>query len=175
MNEGGLYCVVREKLGSTGIVKVNTELTRLVYPSNTCNSPSVTSFSIQNYPYLESIEVGDDCFLYVKTVTISDNTLLKTVTIGSNSFTNQKRGYSQTSDRIFTLKNCPQLTEFSVNRYSFSDYSTINLSGFCLSVILILALPSLQLLTFGVLDEESFNFYYASLQLQCESGYTHSS
>ena len=129
MNEGGLYCVVGEKLGSTGIVKVNTELTRLIYPSNTCNSPSLTSFSIQNYPYLESIEVGDDCFMHVQTVLIKNDNSLNSLKIGNNSFTNHKYYHGEDSSRSFSLSNCPQLKSIEMGLFSFSDFSGFSVSS----------------------------------------------
>ena len=129
MNEGGLYCVVGEKLGSTGIVKVNTELTRLIYPSNTCNSPSLTSFIIEKYPYLESIEVGDDCFMYVKGVKIADDVSLKSLIIGNNSFTNHKYSHGEDSSRSFSLSNCPQLKSIEMGLFSFSDFSGFSVSS----------------------------------------------
>ena len=129
MNEGGLYCVVGEKLGSTRIVKVNTELTRLIYPSNTCNSPSLTSFIIEKYPYLESIEVGDDCFMYVKGVKIADDVSLKSLIIGNNSFTNHKYSHGEDSSRSFSLSNCPQLKSIEMGLFSFSDFSGFSVSS----------------------------------------------
>ena len=128
MNEGGLFCVVRS-LVSEKLIEVNTRLTRLVYPSNTCNSPSLTSFIIEKYPYLESIEVGDDCFMYVKGVKIADDVSLKSLIIGNNSFTNHKYYHGEDSSRSFSLSNCPQLKSIEIGLFSFSDFSRFSVSS----------------------------------------------
>ena len=128
MNEGGLYCVVMS-LVSEKLIKINTRLTRLIFPSNTCNSPSITSFSIEKYPYLESIEVGDDCFMHVKTVLIKNDNSLKSLKIGNNSFTSHKYSHGEDSSRSFSLSYCPQLKSIEMGLFSFSDFSGFSVSS----------------------------------------------
>ena len=62
-------------------------------------------------------------------------------------------------NRHFHLKNCERLRELKMGRYSFSDYSVCEIEN----------VPSLEVIEMGELDEESFNFKYASLELKSDS------
>ena len=126
LNQGGLYCSIASFLSSS-VLKVNTKVTRLVYPSNSCNS--LTSFSVVSYPYLEKIEVGDDSFMRVSKVVVENDDSLKEIVIGANSFTNHKYSHGEDSSRTFTLKNCPRLTALSMGRFSLSDFGSFSISS----------------------------------------------
>lgn len=128
LNEGGLYCLLATVV-STSILKVNIKTTKLVYPSNSCMSPSTTSFKIEDYPYLETVTIGDDCFPHVKTVVINNNNALTSISIGANSFTNHRDSYGEDSSRTFSLTNCLKLVSFSIGRFSFSDYRQFKISS----------------------------------------------
>ena len=72
------------------------------------------------------------------------------------SFTKNKNGYSQDPNRHFYLKNCPKLKSLKMGRYSFSDYKVIEIEN----------VDALEVIEMGDLNEESFNFAYASLELK---------
>ena len=80
--------------------------------------------------------------------------------IGKDSFT-KKDSWSGFiyPDRHFYLKNCERLRELKIGRYSFSDYS----------VCVIENVPSLEVIEIGKMNEDSFNFLYASLELKSDS------
>ena len=82
---------------------------------------------------------------------------LKSIKIGSNSFTKHKNSYGKDDSRSFRISNCDKLESIEINQYSFSDYS----GKFELSNT-----PSLKSLKIGVVGRESINFYYGSLTLQ---------
>ena len=78
--------------------------------------------------------------------------------IGNGCFT--KAGYDISEDaknpnRRFYLKNCERLKELKIGCKSFSDYSVCEIDH----------LPSLEVIEMGELNEDSENFYHASLAL----------
>ena len=56
------------------------------------------------------------------------------------------------------MKNCSQLKELKMGRYSFSDYSVCEIEN----------VPSLEVIEMGELNQWSGNFYNASLELKSE-------
>ena len=73
-----------------------------------------------------------------------------------NSFTKNKNGYGSDPNRHFYLKNCPKLKSLKMGRYSFSDYSVIEIEN----------VDALEEIKMGELNEESNNFICASLELK---------
>ena len=73
-----------------------------------------------------------------------------------NSFTRYKNSFGS-SYRKFYLRNCPLLKELRIGRYSFSDYMYSYVEN----------LESIELLEYGDVTENSYNFYnarYASFE-----------
>ena len=68
-----------------------------------------------------------------------------------NSFTTRKNGYGSSEYRKFYLMNCPSLKEVRIGRYSFSDYMYSYVEN----------LESIELVEYGDVNEESYNFYNA--------------
>ena len=81
---------------------------------------------------------------------------LESVEIGMNSFTKNKNGYGNNPNRHFYLKNCPKLKSLKMGRYSFSDYTVIEIEN----------VDALEVIEMGELNEMSNNFFYASLELK---------
>ena len=129
MNQGGLYCFNAFSYLSSSIIKINTEVSRLIYPSNSCNNPQFKTLTLENYPYLKELVIGDECFGYVNTVRIKDDVLLESITIGKNSFTLNKNSYGENTGRSFTLTNCHNLHSVTIGRFSFSDYSLFSVES----------------------------------------------
>ena len=123
--------------------------------SNTCNEESVIELDLSKYPKLKSVTIGDECFMYVDEVKMIGLSELESVEIGMNSFTKKKNGSKNDPNRHFYLKNCPNLKSLNVGRYSFSDYTVIEIENCGLEVI-----------EMGELNEKSWNFYWASLELK---------
>ena len=78
--------------------------------------------------------------------------------IGENSFTKEKNDYGNDANRKLYVKNCDALKELKIGRYSFSDYSLIEIEN----------VNSLELIEIGDMNNWSHNFYYASLELKSE-------
>ena len=116
---------------------------------------------IENVPSLKVIEVGDECFMYVNKVKLIGLNRLERVVIGQNSFTKHKYDYypSMNPNRRFYLRDCERLRELKIGCYSFSDYSVCEIEN----------VPSLEVIEMGDLNEWSFSFKYASLELKSDS------
>ena len=79
--------------------------------------------------------------------------------IGENSFTKLKNSRGDDPNRHFYVKNCPKLRELKMGRYSFSDYTVIEIEN-------VDALESIEIGNAIILSVISYNFWYASLELR---------
>ena len=100
--------------------------------------------------------IGDYCFKYVGNVTIAGLKKLESVVIGKNSFTKHKNSHSNDPNHRFYLKNCSKLKSLKMGRYSFSDYSVCEIES----------VDALEAIAMGDLNEWSYCFYHASLELK---------
>ena len=132
----------------------------MIVDSNACNEKCFTALDLSLFSNLKVFEVGDYSFSFVDEVKLIGLKQLERVVIGKNSFTKEKNDDwpSYNANRHFYLKNCERLRELKMGRYSFSDYSVCEIED----------VPSLEVIEMGELDEESSNFYYASLELKSE-------
>ena len=112
-------------------------------------------------PSLNSIHIGDWCFTKTQELKLIGLKELERVRIGKSSFTNCP--YDPDKDGIdpyrhFCLKNCEKLKELKIGNESFMDYSVCEIES----------VPSLEMIEMGELNEESGNFFYASLELKSD-------
>ena len=134
---------------------VDKRITKLVIPSNCCNEKSWKTFDVSELKCLKSIEIGDECFENVKEVKLIGLKKLESVVIGKKSF---RRDEDKDRSGHFYLKDCENLKELKMGRYSFSDFAVCEIAN----------VPSLEVIEMGELNEESSNFYYASLELKSD-------
>ena len=83
-------------------------------------------------PELKSIQMGSNCFRNTDELKLIGLSQLERVMIEFNCFV--KDYYNPNKDgmdpnRHFYLKNCPQLRELKIGRYSFSDYSSFQIEN----------------------------------------------
>ena len=110
----------------------------------------VTGFKLSKRPFLHSIQIGNDCFASVSSVQVMGLNSLRSISIGSNSFTGKKNGYGRDRSKDIYINNCKVLQSIEIGEYSFSDYGgQFSLKG----------LPSLQSLLVGKVNSTSSNFY----------------
>ena len=138
---------------------VSKRVTELVIPSNCCNEAEWSVFDVSGLKWLKSIEIGDECFENVNEVKLIGMNELERVVIGKNSFTKHKNWPGNDPNRHFYLKNCERLRELKIGRDSFSDYSVCEIEN----------LPSLEVIEMREMNEWSWNFCYASLELKSDS------
>ena len=125
--------------------------TSLIIESDSCNQNSVTSF-IPN-DWINSIEIGDDCFWNVGTFKIDGLNELKSLKIGEDSFGNW---YGSDSSGSFSILNCDELESIEIGRGSFRYYGgEFELKN----------LPKLSTIKIGD-GSRSYNFYYSSFVIK---------
>ena len=108
------------------------------------------------YRGLKRLEIGDDNFKNAKELRLIGLNELESVEIGMNSFTKNKNGYGNDPNRHFYLKNCPKLKSLKIGRYSFSEYTVIEIEN----------VDALEVIEMGDLGYASYNFHGASLELK---------
>ena len=131
----------------------------MIVDNNACNDKCFTALVLSSFSYLKVFEVGDYSFSFVEEVKLIGLNRLERVVIGENCFTKCKNGYGYDPNRRFYLKNCERLRELKMGRYSFSDYSVCEIED----------VPSLEVIEMGELNEGSWSFSYASLELKSDS------
>lgn len=124
------------------------------------NTPSLIVLNMSRFVNLQELSIGDGCFENVKELKLIGMSMLERVVIGENSFTKEKNNWGDDSERHFYLKNCPKVKELRVGRYSFSDYSVIEIEN----------VDRLEVIEIGELSDVSYNFYSASLRLRSMNG-----
>ena len=115
-------------------------------------SPTFELSNLTSVQSLQSIEIGDDCFESVKTFKIDGLNRLKTIKIGSDSFTQNKYWWGYDSSKSFHILNCASLESIEIGDFSFSDFG----GDFELK-----NLPQLQ-----SIKSYSNNFYYSSFMIR---------
>ena len=129
----------------------------LIISSNSCNE--LNSLNLNEYRYLKSIEIGNDCFKNVKLFKIDGLNELKSLKIGMNSFTKRKKKNSagNNPNRSFRILNCIELESIEIGEYSFSDYGgEFELTN----------LPKLSTIKIGEIGNDSSNFFSCSFVIK---------
>ena len=122
-----------------------------------CNEEN-DRIDLSKYFNLKNVSIGNDCFFHQDVLNLTGLHSLERVMIGENSFTKNKDSAGNDANRKLYVKNCDALKELKIGRYSFSDYSLIEIEN----------VNSLELIEMGDMDNTSNNFFYASLELKSE-------
>ena len=140
---------------------MNSDIEVLIVDFCVCNDESCTALDLSSYVSLRVFEVGDDCFENVKEVKLIDLSKLERVVIGKTSFVKYPYSTADGMDpnRHFYLKNCERLRELKIGYRSFYDYSVCEIENNV----------SLEVIEIGELNEESYIFRYATLELKSDS------
>ena len=142
---------------SQDIEFLDKSITSIIMPSYSCNNGDIQIFDFSLFTDVESIVIGDECFESVKTFKIDGLNLLKTVKIGSNSFTQKKNGAGIDKSKSFHILNCESLESIQIGEYSFSDFA----GDFELK-----NLPQLQSIQIGTIESGSRNFQDSSFVIR---------
>ncbi len=142
------YCAF--ECWSTTPVLLNVETITVGFDK--CNEVN-DRIDLSKYFNLKNVSIGNYCFKYQEVLNMTDLHTLERVSIGSNSF---RKSSGRNSSRALYVKNCEELRELRIGCYSFSDYSVIEIEN----------VDKLEVIEIGKLNEESHNFYYASLELK---------
>ena len=136
------------------LLALDSDVTEIVFNYLLLNSRSFTVLDLSRFQSVRRIEVGYESFMYVNEVKLIGLSELESVEIGENSFT--KEEYGSDPNRHFYLKNCPKMKSLKMGRYSFSDYTVIEIEN----------VNALEVIEVGDLNQETRSFYYASLELK---------
>ena len=137
------------------LLYLSTDVTKIVI-DNGMSASGVTRFDLSGFSRLKRLEIGSDCFSYVEELKLIGLKQLESVEIGENSFTKNKNSYGFNTFRHFYLKDCPKLRELKMGCYAFSDYSICEIEN----------VDALEVIEIGELNQRSYNFYHASLELK---------
>ena len=131
-----------------------------------CNEEGLKELDLRGFVNLRELKVGNECFEYVDEVKLIGLSELESVEIGSQSLTRirSEDDVDEEKDlrdqighnRHFYLKNCPKLKSLKFGSWSCLDYSVIEIEN----------VDALEVIEMGELNEESNNFYWASLELK---------
>ena len=136
-------------------LSLSTDVTEIVVDDGVSDS-GITGLDLSGFSKLKRLEIGNDCFTYVEELRLIGLNELESVEIEMNSFTQHKNDYDNDPNRHFYLKNCPKLKSLKMGCYSFSDYTVIEIEN----------VDALEVIEMGELDDYSYVFYYASLELK---------
>ena len=125
--------------------------------NNKCNGTN-DRIDLSKYFNLKNVSIGNDCFFHQDVLNLTGLHSLERVMIGENSFTKRQYYFGNDANRKLYVKNCDALKELKIGRYSFSDYSLIEIEN----------VNSLELIEIGDMNNWSYNFLYASLELKSE-------
>ena len=125
--------------------------------TNKCNEAN-DRIDLSKYFNLKNVSIGNECFFYQDVLNLTGLHSLERVMIGENSFTMKKNSSGNDANRKLYVKNCDALKELKIGRYSFSDYRVIEIEN----------VNSLALIEMGEVNNRSFNFLFASLELKSE-------
>ena len=138
------------------IASIASSVTHIIVSSNCANDASLIMLDFSRLVSVRRIVVGDESLMYVEEVKLIGLSELESVEIGEKSFTKYKNSAGNDPNRHFYLKDCPKLKSLKMGRYSFSDYSVIEIEN----------VDALEVIEIGDLNEDSLNFDYASLELK---------
>ena len=125
--------------------------------NNKCNGAN-DRIDLSKYVNLKNVSIGNRCFPYQGVLNLTGLHSLERVMIGEKSFTKYKGSFGNNANRKLYVKNCDALKELKIGRFSFSDYSVIEIEN----------VNSLELIEMGDMDSLSCSFYSASLELKSE-------
>lgn len=140
---------------------IPTSINRIIISSNSLNVNSFTTMDFSTFTSLKMIEIGDECGMYVTSVKITGLSSLKSVRIGKKSFTkkNEKKPSESSAAGTFRLEGCPKVKSLQIGLFSFSSYKQCLIAN-------VGALESIKMGDWDNIDSNSYNFYWASLELK---------
>ena len=131
----------------------------LIVSDGCCNGNEWKAFDFSLLPCLRELQVGNHCFRCVEEVRMVGMNALEKVVIGDICFSSRGDWADNSANNRFFLKDCERLRELKIGSNSFNDYSVCEIED----------LPLLEVIAVGELNEEAYNFYYASLELKGDS------
>lgn len=139
-----------EPLDSLKLLRVDSLLTiplnlqRIIIDDNTCNQDEDREFHVSDFPFLISIDIGNEAGVNVKNVCIENCNNLNTIHIGHWSLNS-----SNVADGSFIIRNCPALTVIEIGDNSVMSVPVSVFESNAFHYDWWIDLPSLQEMHFG--------------------------
>ena len=124
-----------------------------------CDDYQKEVLDLSRFTELSELKIGNECFMYVIELKLIGLSELESVEIGDKCFTKYYSNFGRIvpdPNRHFYLKNCPKLKSLKMGCFSFFDYSVIEIEN----------VDALEVIEMGDVNEKSFNFWCASLELK---------
>ena len=99
-------------------------VTALTVTANSCNEDTINVVDLSSFKFLRSVVIGNECFKYVRILSIVGLNWLESVSIGYRSFDSS----TLVDGSQFKIVNCPQLKSLSIGGWSFGRYNGFELS-----------------------------------------------
>ena len=99
-------------------------VTALTVTDNSCNDNNIYAVDLSSFKFLRSVVIGNECFQYVRILSIVGLNWLESVSIGYSSFDSS----TLVDGSQFKIVNCPQLKSLSIGGRSFDRYNGFELS-----------------------------------------------
>ena len=96
-------------------------ISSIIIPDLTCSDTAYSIFDLSRFTQVESIEIGNNCFAFVKKFKIKRLDRLKSIKIGINSFTYKKNSGEYYFLKSFRILNCESLESIQIG--TFGRYS----------------------------------------------------
>ena len=154
------YKIEKHVVMTRGFFSLHSHIEELIVTNDCCNGRERTALDLSFMSNLRLLEVGDDCFENVRRMRLIGLNQLERVLIGKNCFNKKDeddRCYNPNCH--FYLKNCEKLREVKISGDSFKEYSVCEID----------TVPSLEVVEIGDVNNRSYNFCHASLELKSDS------
>ena len=104
----------RKGYSCDNVQSINSSVSSILLPKWTCNIINYTIFDFSRFTLIESIDISDHSFGSVQTFQIDGLNRLKTIKIGSNSFTQKKNDSGSDNSKSFHILNCESLKSIQI-------------------------------------------------------------
>ena len=134
----------------------HNHIEELSVSDNCCNRKKWGVLDLRLIPFLRTLKIGKECFMYVDEVKLIGLKELESVEIGDNCFTKNKNCVGNDPARHFYLKDCPALRSLTIGSCSFSDYTVCEIEN----------VDALEMIEMGGFEVKTTNFFNGSLELR---------
>ena len=108
---------------------LDTTISKLVIPDNSCNQNVLTILDLSSFTFVESIKIGESCFKSVQIFKIEGLNRLKSLKIGNCSFTRAKNNEATNEAKLFHILNCESLECIEIDNECFGSYHEFLIDG----------------------------------------------
>ena len=155
------------------IEKLDSNSTSIIIPNYSMNNETYMTFNFSRFKLIEELIIGDNCFSNVELFNIDGLTYLKSLKIGSRSFSTIKSAKDWNFNKVkndcsrsFCILNCVELESIEIGRFSFVAFG---------DKFELRNLPKLSTIKIGSIETDysesndngwSLNFYFSSFVIK---------